>query len=81
MATREQNHIMKYIAYYPKDPIVFPSKTANGIILRRFECGMNITPQPKEDEEFLELENEKAIIFPSSTDKFRTLILRVHKHD
>lgn len=68
---------MKYFAYHLKDPIVIGAKTANGLILSRFECGMNITPSPKDNEECIEMDNEKAIIFP--TADMGALMVRVNK--
>lgn len=71
---------MIYIAYHRKDPIVFSAKTANGLILSRLECGINIVPQPKEDEEYIELENFKAVIFPYEIESdTKALILKIHK--
>lgn len=70
---------MKFIAYHLKDPLVFGAKTGNGVILSRFECGIGIEPNPHETECFIELENEKAIIFPKEEDTFKALILKISK--
>jgi len=70
---------MKYIIYWNKDALSIKTGSSIGLLLSRLEMGINIEPNPKEDEYFKEIDDLSGVIMPYDTSKqndFKSLMVK-----
>jgi len=75
---------MKYIIYWNKDALSIKTGSSTGLLLSRLEMGINIEPNPKEDEYFKEIDDLSGVIMPYDTNKqndFKSLMAKVRVVD